>query len=62
MIVLGILLNIDAGTIEFLSPEFVDLLDLVLEISILLLTEHILNLVVKIFLPILDINLEGIPE
>lgn len=60
VVVLGISLNSDGGGVELFGPEFLYLLDLVLEVLVLVLGEHVLELVVEILLAVLEVDLESI--
>lgn len=61
MIVLGVFLDRDGRRIKFLSPQLLNLLDLLLEALILILRKHILKFIIKLLLPILNINLKRVP-
>lgn len=60
VVILGIALNSDGGGVELFGPEFLYLLDLVLEVLVLVLREHVLELVVEVLLAVLEIDLEGV--
>jgi hypothetical protein len=60
MVVLGIPLDSNGGGVEFFRPEFLYLLDLMLEVLILILREHVLEFIVEFLLAILHIDFEGI--
>jgi len=60
MVVPHISLNVDSGIIEFVSPQLLDSLDLMLEALILFLTEHVLVFVVEIFFPVSTIDSEDV--
>lgn len=60
VVVLGIAFYGDGGGVELFSPEFLYLLDLVLEVLVLVLREHVLELVVEVLLTVLQVYFEGV--
>jgi hypothetical protein len=60
MVILGILLDGYRRRIELLRPEFLYLLDLLLEALVLILREHILKFIVKLLLSVFHVYLEGV--
>jgi hypothetical protein len=60
VVVFGVAFDVDGGAVELLSPQFLYLLDLVFEVAVLLLEEHVLELVVEVFLTVLGGDAEGV--
>ncbi len=60
MVILGILLDGYRRRIKLLSPEFLNLLDLLLEALVLILRKHILKFIVKLLLSVFHIYLKGV--
>jgi len=60
VVVLGVALDVDGGAVELLGPEFLDLLDLVLEVAVLFLEEHVFELVVEVLFAVLGGNGKGV--
>jgi hypothetical protein len=60
MVIGGIPFDRDGGAIKLFCPQFLYLFYLVFEVFILILAEHIFDLVAKVLFPVLHLDLKGI--